>query len=333
MWLGKLRLSQGKRNEAIELWLKIQPSSDQFRDATRLVEAATQQELATAKESQTTPQDLENRAAQFLEQAFLTQGALPEHWTDFHRWALIASTRLRLLGQPPDLSRTAKALTAILQSPTESEDDRDTCRALLGICLLRTGEYSEARAQLQQVNWAMVEQPLTMITELRTAGPEPPPAGATQEAQIVVEVTRRMLASDMPWTIEQQQTLALHQAAALTQTGDYDAAVDLYRQLAVGRPKDRTVLKGYATCLQTHDEMAALQQALNLWRRVTRLSPTGSTDWFRAKLAIARLHIRLGDPTRAAEMIRLTQTLHPDLGGIELQQQFLRTLRECESVR
>ena len=39
---------------------------------------------------------------------------------------------------------------------------------------------------------------------------------------------------------------------------------------------------------------------------------------------------RLGKNDRAAKLIKLTRTLHPDLGGAAMQAKFLELLVECE---
>ena len=59
-------------------------------------------------------------------------------------------------------------------------------------------------------------------------------------------------------------------------------------------------------------------------------SKAGSERWFRAKLGLALSHERLGNPQRAAQIVRLTQVLHPELGGPALKAQFDALVRRCD---
>lgn len=47
------------------------------------------------------------------------------------------------------------------------------------------------------------------------------------------------------------------------------------------------------------------------------------------KYALAELHLRSGNPDRAAELFTLTQTLHRDLGGPARKAKFLELLARC----
>ena len=66
------------------------------------------------------------------------------------------------------------------------------------------------------------------------------------------------------------------------------------------------------------------------WREIEKRSRPGTTLWFRAKYSQAVAHERLGNTAQAARIVKITQVLHPDLGGAELKNDFLKLLKRCE---
>ena len=97
-------------------------------------------------------------------------------------------------------------------------------------------------------------------------------------------------------------------------------------ELANRYPDDGPIQEAYARSLAAGDEPELWRGALRQYRIVETRSPEGSPRWFRAKYAIAQLHLRLGDPAKAAKIVRLTQLLHPELGGPAMRDRFEQLL-------
>ena len=69
--------------------------------------------------------------------------------------------------------------------------------------------------------------------------------------------------------------------------------------------------------------------ALKKYREIARRSPPQTPAWFSAKHGQAAAQLKLGNATKAAQMVRMLQVLHPELGGTELRKRFEKLLAEC----
>jgi tetratricopeptide (TPR) repeat protein len=335
LWLARLCLAEGRRQEALQHLLRIDSTFERFDQVIPLAVAACWHELRQTEMSTPERLALSRRVADYFEESFLALSS-SDTWSASQRSAAIAAAQLRLLADAPPvatLSRVVEYVTAAIPSSTENSAEQHNLQALLGLCLVYRQQWAEARQHLGHVDWAQVELPLEILAHLGHDSAPKDEFVAQHQAEIAAGVSEKLEDCSASWTVEQQQILARHRAESLFHSGDRDTALVVYHQLAIGRPKDPLVLEGYARCVQQGDEPADLKQALALWRQVVRWTPVATERWFRAKLAIARLHIRLGDAARAEEVIRLTQALHPELGGEELARQFLQTLQECKSVQ
>ena len=130
-------------------------------------------------------------------------------------------------------------------------------------------------------------------------------------------------------TGSQRQNLDRLAAEALVNVGRVDEALGAYRQLALALPNDGDVQEGYAKLLSARPDRASLETALAKWRELAKRTPEGTERWFRAKLAVARLHFRMNNKHKAEKMIRLLEVLHPELGGPRMKARFEQLREEC----
>ncbi|MBN2217831.1 MAG: hypothetical protein JW719_10705, partial [Pirellulales bacterium] len=119
-------------------------------------------------------------------------------------------------------------------------------------------------------------------------------------------------------------------AAALAASGRRDEALQRYAPLVRAQPDDAKLGEAYAQLLAAGADRRSREAALVEWRRLESRSKPGSPRWFRAKYAIAELHLALGRPDRARKMIELLVLLHPDLGGPAMKARFEQLLACCQ---
>jgi hypothetical protein len=74
----------------------------------------------------------------------------------------------------------------------------------------------------------------------------------------------------------------------------------------------------------TYARLDAFAMAVDVQRLRSKLAPTGSLPWFDARYGLALAYFRSGKTTDALHLIEATAILHPDLGGGELRDKFLR---------
>jgi tetratricopeptide (TPR) repeat protein len=115
-------------------------------------------------------------------------------------------------------------------------------------------------------------------------------------------------------------------ARALADAGRTDEALAMVASLAKVYPRDGGIQENHARLLSTRRDRPSLEAALAKWRELERKSKQGTARWFRAKYAVAELHVRLGNSAQAVKIITLLQVLHPDLGGPEMKPRFVELL-------
>ena len=115
----------------------------------------------------------------------------------------------------------------------------------------------------------------------------------------------------------------------LAQVGRNDDAIAGFEQLLGQRPDDLQIREDYAVLLSRDDDAPRKKQALDQWRQIQSSRPKQSAGWFRARYEIASLHAALGATQRAIEIVELTKTLYPELGGEKMAAQFNELLNHC----
>ena len=114
--------------------------------------------------------------------------------------------------------------------------------------------------------------------------------------------------------------------------GQREKALAEVNKLLQDHPKNGEIRELWATLLHDSNAPKTLAKAIQAWRSVAQGSQPGSDRWFRAKLAIAGCYFETGQLEQARELIQLTKTLHPKLGGEKLKLEFDRLLQKVERV-
>ena len=74
----------------------------------------------------------------------------------------------------------------------------------------------------------------------------------------------------------------------------------------------------------TYTRLDAYELAADVQRLRAKNLPSGSPSWFDARYGLALAYYRSGKPSEALSLIDATTILHPDLGGGELRNRFIR---------
>ncbi len=157
-------------------------------------------------------------------------------------------------------------------------------------------------------------------------------AATKRNAAFRLELIQRRRAGISADDPHAQRTWELRRAIALAAVGSADEAIQLLRKLRNALPEDVAVATALGRLLAESTDEKVQRESLECWRAVERATPAGSTEWFEAKYQLAELHHRLDDDPRAAKIIQLTRTLHPELGGAAWKTRFEELLEQCQSA-
>ncbi len=136
-------------------------------------------------------------------------------------------------------------------------------------------------------------------------------------ARQLVRLYEHLLSEAQQRGADSKQTLALRQrlAGAYRQAGEHAKAIELYSRLAEsGDPRQLgNVLRGLAL---SHEGARSYEQAIPLWRRLSKALPARTEGWYEARYHLIRSYQLLGRRDHARKLIQLfllqnTETLEP----------------------
>jgi predicted Zn-dependent protease len=230
---------------------------------------------------------------------------------------------------PPADYAGAERLLVGARTTDEESGPQDAGRALLVAALAGGGEYGEAMEHARRLS---ASKPAELVELLRGLRMIHDSIGAPNDqlAQLQLGVAD-MLRGHMPGMNRADvREVQSARADAYVATARRDEATEIYRQLAAEHPDDARVQHRYAELLLDADTAASPAAALQQWRLVLRKTPARTDEWFQAKYGVALAHYKLGQRAQARQIILVTQSLHPDLGGTAMKQQFLQLMELCE---
>ncbi len=80
----------------------------------------------------------------------------------------------------------------------------------------------------------------------------------------------------------------------------------------------------------TYVRLDAHELAIDVQRLRAKLAANGSLAWFDARYGLALAYYRARKPKEALHLIDATAILHPDLGGGELREKYIRLRQRIE---
>jgi len=184
------------------------------------------------------------------------------------------------------------------------------------IRLAREIPLSTRLAILQDVDKSLMDRPLAVRKRL-----------ASSFVVVFEDVPQEWSAIDP----RLRQELGLAYAHLLIAAERESESLGWLRQMATEFPQTVDIQEEFALLLARQSDVKLRQESLERFRAIAQGVPEGSPRWFRAKYMTAWLHAQLGNSGQALDMIRVLETIHPDLGGDELRDRFLRLKKVCES--
>jgi len=329
--LGQIRQQRGDWQGAVAAYQAITADDPQF---LRAVEAIGQCEEALLKQRQAAGEATDQRAAAtagWLEGLIVgPQQELPERWSPVAQTAALAASRLRLYYTTTGFARAERVLTEALRgSPDASAEWKSTAQVLLVFCLAAQGRHAEASAILKQIPAGSPEALLNMLSALGRVSATAPERVRAELARLQLGAVDLLRPRRSQLSAADQGTLDRLYAQALAESGRTDEALRVYQELANAHPRDGEIQEAYAALLVTRSDRPSLETALTKWRELEDKSKPRTPRWFRAKYHLAELHYRLGNPEQTVKMVTLLEVLHPDLGGPEMRNNFLKLLDRC----
>jgi hypothetical protein len=318
--LGRLRLASGDRAGAEKLWSAIPAEGAHWLDTRLEIAALNQNDLDTQRINN----DRE-RVVQRYDHArnFLT--ASLEQTTQAADQSALNLARARLdltpgAGRPED----ARLLCERIQKSASLASQRDRARRLHILALAELSRFVEAEQAAQ--GEAQQSQPpdLLEITRLidRAAAESESDLRLRRFGLILEILLDRVLEHPDALTPDQLAEARVRQTRALIFRGDEPAArQSLSHWPSLPRELDDRWLKDLA---DTYTRLNVSRFAVDVQRLRAGRAPTGSLPWFEARYGLALAYARSGRANEARKLIDATSILHPELGGGELREKFIR---------
>jgi hypothetical protein len=318
--LGRLRLASSDRAGAQTLWSAIAPGSPRWIDARLAIARLDLDDLDILRIGH----DRKRVEARYEEaRAFLNQGREQARGTAERAELELALARLELtpiVGHPDQ----ARLRCEQIQHSASQPDQRDRARRLQIVALAELNRFVEAeQAARDESNRS---RPADLLETSRLLDHIASDSESDLRIRRFGLVLRVLLthALDRPDELPEDQAaeLRLRLTRSLLFRGDDQAA---RRTLTTwnGRPpeNDDRFLKDLA---DTYSRLEAYAMVIDVERlRLKRLA-TGSPTWFEARYQLALAEYRAGKAKDALHLIDATAILHPDLGGGQLREKFLR---------
>jgi hypothetical protein len=354
VWLARRREAKGDLAGAAELLSAVPVEAAEAIEATNLLAAVERRALAGLRAAgQPTAERADASAARFETLAEQARQSPAPTAAAVRRTAVLEAARCWIVEAEREFARAEQLLARALNEPAPPSGDAapTTADEAAARAWRRAAERWRAVALAAQ---GLVAEAAAIVERLLADETGLPPAGAAQagpplfdargwlEAAMAIDRRRAAATADeavalarltatvtdalRPRTagLEPDERAAADMLAArgATALGEFDRARGILTPLVAARPRDGDVQEAWAELLLAAGGERPGDDALAAWRRVEQGSRPGSPRWFRAKYALAVWHLRRGDRRRAAEIVRLTELLHPDLGGAAMRARF-----------
>jgi hypothetical protein len=144
-------------------------------------------------------------------------------------------------------------------------------------------------------------------------------------------IVEPLLTSDKDWTPEERSELLMRMTRALLFTGnDREARRSLSAWKGAPDTTSDPLLRDLG---DTYSRLEVYTLEIDVQRLRLRNNPAGSLLWFDARYALALAYFHTGQTRDAAKLIDATAILHPELGGGELHDKFIRLRQRLGSER
>jgi tetratricopeptide (TPR) repeat protein len=261
---------------------------------------------------------------------FTADGRPPERWSPLARQEVLWAAQIRMDYTANGYAQAERLLLAAVKSAHDPPPAWvAAAQTLLVFSLAGQDRRPEAAAMLQRISQGPTAGLLGILDGIARLAAD---AGADVRVDLAglqlrtVELLQPRRAELTPSQLHNLDRIA---AEALVNIGQVDEALRAYTKLALALPNNGDVQEGYARLLAAQPDRVSLEIGLTKWRELAKRTPEGTDRWFRAKYAVARLHLRMNDKQKALKMIQLLELLHPELGGPRMKARFDQLREEC----
>ena len=318
--LGRLRLASAEKDAAFALWSAITPGTPRWVDARLAVARNSQQELDILRIGN----DRAQMDARYAEaRTFLTESLdlAPSAVEKTDLALALARLELTPVVGAPDQAR--QRCEQILHSSSRS-DQRDRARRLDIVALAELNRFDEAESKAREE--AGRSRPVDLLEVARLLDHVVSDSESDLRIRRFGLIIRTLLShdpeSDKEMSEEQMAELRLRRCRALLFRGDDEGA---RRSLTAWNghvpDDDHGFLKDLG---DTYFRLQAYVLAIDVERLRQQRLPSGSLPWFESRYRLALAEHRSGKNKDALHLIDATSILHPDLGGGELREKFIR---------
>jgi hypothetical protein len=318
--LGRLRLAESDRDGAVALWGAIPHGGPRWLESRVEIAGVHLHDL----ELQRLHGDREAVARKMEDARSFLAKALGQAEGEIERnEILLASARLELtpgLGRPEEVRRVWEQFQRTAARP----DQRDRARRLELVALAASNRWTDAdQAARQEVR---LSEPAALLPTIRLLDRWAAESESDLRSRRLGYLMRLLLqpASERRDAVPAgvRAEVRLRYARALLFNGDDAGARRALGEVVMpsGTIPDE-LLRDLA---DTYTRLEAYELAVDVQRLRARHAATGSAPWFDARYGLALAYYRAGKAKDALHLIDATAILHPDLGGGDLRDKFLR---------
>lgn len=326
-WYGRLLFRQRKWREALDTFIQIKASSDGFASNDAAIKACCYHILdaATPESRQDTQLWLDEQLARISGQVY--DAATPDVEQRLMRIELIRIA-LRLetsVGTPATETRLNEISSTFSTNGMRSEAIR--CLALY---YCNNKRFHDAEGLLKDPASFESQGLFRLLIHVFQSTESYSSQLKKYAADVLVPLANELASRELRQSELRRTQIVL--ASSLRFAGRRAEALSLARALNKEDPKSGEIHELLATLLQDSTDAREITSAIYEWRAVAKGSKPGSDRWFRSKLALAECYFQIEQHKKAADVIRLTQTLHPRLGGDKMKLRFQNLLRKVEQA-
>ena len=254
----------------------------------------------------------------------------PPVWRPENGLAALAAARIRLAYLPGEEQQAAALLSLAL---SESRDADASWRAAAESALIVASAAAGRGEQAIEVLSGWKSRPIgeleSLLSSLAELGRRSPPDARRAVAAVQLKAIDLIQSRRGELSAEARRRLDHMRADALLSAGRRDEALAAYSSLAAADDSDTAAHEGCARALAGSSQAADWERALSHWGESQKGRPPGSTEWFRAQLAMAELELKLGRRTAGARRLRLIERQYSDSLAAEIREELQRLMRQA----
>ena len=332
LWLGKLRQRQHAWSAAIAAYAAIPADDPHFAEALAAIAFSHEKLLAELAAAGKPTREAAEQAARYFERLVVgDRNSLPERWTAVERQAATSAAEIWLEYADDQFDRAERILAAALESADEAPAAwRSQAEGLLVFALAGQGRRDEAARRLAKLAEGRPQQLLLLVEGLGRIARQATPAVRRELAELELQAASLLREQRKSLSEADRRSFDLAYAQALVAAERRDEALELLAGMAEAAPRDGELQEAYASLLLDGSDKASWQAALAKWRQIEKKCRTGSERYLRSIYHQALALEKLNQKPQAVKLLKLTQSLHPELGGSEMKAQFVELLGRCE---